>query len=115
MDVTVSGLTKQFGRVAAVRDLTFEARPGTVTGFLGPNGAGKTTTLRMLLGLVRPTAGEALNGGGPGEEMPPPRPRGGAPLEGTPFPPPPGRGGPIALPPPVHGDARPPGGEGKLH
>jgi ABC-2 type transport system ATP-binding protein len=62
-DVQVSGLTKVYGSVPAVRDLTFTARAGRVTGFLGPNGSGKTTTLRALLGLVRPTAGEALIGG----------------------------------------------------
>jgi ABC-2 type transport system ATP-binding protein len=57
--IVARGLTKQFGDVAAVRDLSFAVRPGGVTGFLGPNGAGKSTTLRMLVGLVRPTAGEA--------------------------------------------------------
>jgi ABC-2 type transport system ATP-binding protein len=62
-DVSIQGLTKDFGRVRAVDELTFEAPPGEVTGFLGPNGAGKTTTLRILLGLVRPTSGEALIGG----------------------------------------------------
>ena len=61
--VSVRGLSKTFGSFRAVDDLTFEVRPGRVTGFLGPNGAGKTTTLRMLLGLIRPTAGEALIGG----------------------------------------------------
>jgi ABC-2 type transport system ATP-binding protein len=55
----VSNLTKRFGRTVAVRDLTFEVGPGTITGFLGPNGAGKTTTLRVLLGLHAPTAGSA--------------------------------------------------------
>jgi ABC-2 type transport system ATP-binding protein len=59
------GLTKRFGPVAAVEDLTFAVEPGTVTGFLGPNGSGKTTTLRMLLGLVAPTEGEALVEGVP--------------------------------------------------
>lgn len=54
---------KFFGPVRAVNDLTFSVQPGQVTGFLGPNGAGKTTTLRMLLGLVRPTAGTATFGG----------------------------------------------------
>ncbi|MEU6207870.1 ATP-binding cassette domain-containing protein [Micromonospora musae] len=54
------GLTKVYGRVRAVDGLSFEARPGRVTGFLGLNGSGKTTTLRMLLGLTRPTAGESL-------------------------------------------------------
>src|SRR5258706_6281335 len=97
MDVTVSGLTKQFGRVAAVRDLTFEARPGTVTGFLGPNGAGKTTTLRMMLGLVRPSAGQALIGGRRYEQPPQP-PRGvGAGLEAAGVHP--GRRGRDQLPP----------------
>ena len=58
--VQVDHLTKRFGSLVAVDDLTFGIEAGTVTGFLGPNGAGKTTTLRMLLGLIRPTAGEAL-------------------------------------------------------
>ena len=49
--VDVTGLTKTFGTLKAVDDLTFSVTPGRVTGFLGPNGAGKTTTLRLLLGL----------------------------------------------------------------
>ena len=57
--ITIQGLTKRFGDVLAVDDLSFEADQGTVVGFLGPNGAGKTTTLRMLLGLVTPTSGTA--------------------------------------------------------
>ncbi len=61
--IEIAGLTKTFGTVHAVRDLTFTVNPGEVTGFLGPNGAGKTTTLRMLLGLVRPTSGTATFGG----------------------------------------------------
>jgi ABC-2 type transport system ATP-binding protein len=61
--IEVSRLTKVFGSVRAVDDLTFAVPPGRVTGFLGPNGAGKTTTLRMLLGLVRPTAGRATISG----------------------------------------------------
>lgn len=61
--IQVEHLTKDFGSVRAVDDLTFSVHPGRVTGFLGPNGAGKTTTLRMLLGLVRPTAGTATIGG----------------------------------------------------
>src|SRR4029450_755349 len=61
--IVVSGLTKQYKRVRAVDNLSFEVQPGRVTGFLGPNGAGKTTTLRMLLNLVRPTAGTATIGG----------------------------------------------------
>lgn len=58
-----SGVTKRFGGVTAVSELTARVEPGVVTGFLGPNGAGKTTSLRMLLGLVRPTAGAATIGG----------------------------------------------------
>ena len=61
--ILVEHLSKSFGAVRAVDDLSFEVAPGRVTGFLGPNGAGKTTTLRMLLGLVRPTAGVATIGG----------------------------------------------------
>jgi ABC-2 type transport system ATP-binding protein len=57
--IEVSGLTKRFGDVLAVDDLSFTVDEGRVVGFLGPNGAGKTTTLRMLLGLVNPTAGTA--------------------------------------------------------
>ncbi len=58
--VRVSSLTKRYGPVTAVQDLTFSLDSGTVTGFLGPNGAGKSTTLRLLLGLAEPTAGDAL-------------------------------------------------------
>jgi ABC-2 type transport system ATP-binding protein len=61
--IVVSGLTKQYGNVRAVDNLSFVVEPGRVTGFLGPNGAGKTTTLRMLLNLVAPTAGTATIGG----------------------------------------------------
>jgi ABC-2 type transport system ATP-binding protein len=61
--IAVSGLTKRFGRVAAVDGLSFTAEPGLVTCFLGPNGAGKTTTLRMLAGLVAPDAGTATISG----------------------------------------------------
>ncbi len=56
--ITVSGLTKQYGRRTAVDDLTFEAADGRVTGFVGPNGAGKSTTMRMMVGLTRPDQGE---------------------------------------------------------
>ncbi|NEK57026.1 ABC transporter ATP-binding protein [Geodermatophilus sabuli] len=63
--IEVRGLTKQYGAVRAVDDLTFDVEPGKVTGFLGPNGAGKSTTMRMILGLDRPTAGRALVGGRP--------------------------------------------------
>ena len=61
--LTIDSLTKVYGDVTAVRDVSFAARPGRVTGFLGPNGAGKTSTLRILLGLNRPTAGSALISG----------------------------------------------------
>jgi ABC-2 type transport system ATP-binding protein len=57
--IDVAGLTKRFGPVTALDDLSFSVRPGVVTGFLGPNGAGKTTTLRCLLGLIAPTEGSA--------------------------------------------------------
>jgi len=57
--IEVRGLTKRYGSTTAVDDLTFSIPPGRITGFLGPNGAGKSTTLRALLGLVRPSAGEA--------------------------------------------------------
>ncbi len=63
--VVVRHLTKRFGALRAVEDLSFDAVPGAVTGFLGPNGSGKTTTLRMLLGLVRPTSGRAWVSGAP--------------------------------------------------
>src|SRR5699024_1691051 len=85
MDISVRGLSKDFGSFRAVDDLTFEVAPGRVTGFLGPNGAGKTTTLRMLLGLVRPTSGEALIGGRRYAALPRPVETVGAALEATGF------------------------------
>jgi ABC-2 type transport system ATP-binding protein len=57
--ISVRGVTKRFGPITAVDDLSFEVRPGVVTGFLGPNGAGKGTTLRIVLGLATPTEGSA--------------------------------------------------------
>jgi ABC-2 type transport system ATP-binding protein len=83
--VTASSLTKRFGDVVAVDELTFSIRPGTVTGFLGPNGAGKTTTLRLLLGLAEPTAGEALVFGRRYHELEDPVRRVGAVLESDDF------------------------------
>jgi len=68
--IEVRGLTKRFGSVRAVDDLSFGVDGGTVTGFLGPNGAGKTTTLRILLGLVKPDAGTATINGRPYTELP---------------------------------------------
>jgi ABC-2 type transport system ATP-binding protein len=61
--IEVRRLTKRYGSVLAVDSLCFDVRPGMVTGFLGPNGSGKSTTMRMILGLDRPDAGEALIGG----------------------------------------------------
>ena len=58
-------LTKRYGRTVAVDGLSFDVRPGTVTGFLGPNGSGKSTTMRMLIGLDRPDGGDARIGGRP--------------------------------------------------
>lgn len=62
-------VTKNFGPVTALDHLSFEVRPGRVTGFLGPNGAGKTTTMRIVLGLDNPTSGQALVGGRSYQEM----------------------------------------------
>ncbi len=83
--IAVRGLTKRYGAVTAVSALAFEVEPGAATGFLGPNGAGKTTTLRMLLGLVAPTAGEALIGGRRYADLDEPRRVVGAVLETTGF------------------------------
>ncbi len=57
--IATDGLTKRFGRLTAVSELSLEVRPGEVVGFLGPNGAGKTTTIRLLLGFLRPSSGSA--------------------------------------------------------
>src|SRR5829696_10309611 len=57
--IRVDRVTKRYGPITAVEELSFQARAGAITGFLGPNGAGKSTTLRMLLGLATPTAGSA--------------------------------------------------------
>ncbi|HEX6325855.1 MAG TPA: ATP-binding cassette domain-containing protein [Jiangellaceae bacterium] len=59
MHIELHGLTKRYGPITAVEDLTFSPAPGRVTGFVGANGAGKSTTIRMLLGLTRPDAGAA--------------------------------------------------------
>ncbi|KUH36161.1 MULTISPECIES: ABC transporter ATP-binding protein [Streptomyces] len=63
-------LTKRYGAKTAVDDLSFQVRPGVVTGFLGPNGSGKSTTMRMILGLDRPTSGRVTIGGHPFRELP---------------------------------------------
>jgi ABC-2 type transport system ATP-binding protein len=83
--ITADHLTKKFGSVTAVDDLSFTLKHGTITGFLGPNGAGKTTTLRMLLGLARPTRGTALLFGRHYVDIPNPARRVGAVLEATDF------------------------------
>src|SRR6266508_2975991 len=83
--VSVSSLTKRYGEITAVEDLTFSLDQGTVTGLLGPNGAGKTTTLRLLLGLAKPTAGQALVFGRHYRELDQPTRRVGAVLESSDF------------------------------
>ena len=83
--IEASGLTKRYGDVTAVRDLTFTVRPGAVTGFLGPNGAGKTTTMRMLTGLVTPTSGTATIGGQPYGRLAQPARTVGAVFDGNAF------------------------------
>jgi ABC-2 type transport system ATP-binding protein len=69
--LTAERLTKRYGRLTAVEDVSFTVRRGAVTGFLGPNGAGKTTMLAMLAGLVRPTSGRVLLDGVPLADRPP--------------------------------------------
>ncbi|MFF3751014.1 ATP-binding cassette domain-containing protein [Streptomyces sp. NPDC002018] len=64
------GLTKRYGAKTAVYNLSFQVRPGSVTGFLGPNGSGKSTTMRMILGLDRPSAGRVTVGGHPFRHLP---------------------------------------------
>ena len=81
----VVGLTKRFGDVVALDDLSFSVEPGVVTGFLGPNGAGKTTTLRCLLGLVTPNAGSATIGGRRYADLERPQATVGAALEASDF------------------------------
>jgi ABC-2 type transport system ATP-binding protein len=78
-------LSKHFGTVVAVDNLAFTVEPGRITGFLGPNGSGKTTTLRMLLGLVTPSAGQATIGGRFYRDIPNPSAVVGAVLEATSF------------------------------
>jgi ABC-2 type transport system ATP-binding protein len=83
--VVASGLTKDFGSLRAVDNLSFTVEHGSVTGFLGPNGAGKTTTLRMLLGLAAPTSGRGTIGGKRYAELDDPARTVGAVLEATSF------------------------------
>jgi ABC-2 type transport system ATP-binding protein len=70
--IEVSGLRKTFGTTVALDGMTFDVRPGRVTGFIGPNGAGKSTTMRVILGLDRPDEGSALVGGQPYRSLPRP-------------------------------------------
>jgi ABC-2 type transport system ATP-binding protein len=79
--IEVTGLTKTYGPVRAVDGLSFTAPSGRITGFLGPNGSGKTTTLRMVLGLAKPTSGQALIGGVPYRQLRDPLRHVGAVLE----------------------------------
>ena len=83
--IVIDHLVKTFGSVRAVDDLSFTVHPGRVTGFLGPNGAGKTTTLRILLGLVSPTAGTATIGGSTYGHVTPPMQAVGAALDAASF------------------------------
>jgi ABC-2 type transport system ATP-binding protein len=79
--IDVRGLSKRYGEKVAVDDLTFQVRPGVVTGFLGPNGAGKSTTMRLILGLDAPTSGEVSIDGRAYRELPAPLHEVGAMLE----------------------------------
>ena len=83
--IEINGLSKRFGRVQAVEDLSFEVEPGRITGFLGPNGAGKSTTIRILLGLVHADRGTARFDGRRYEQLPHASGRVGAVLEGASF------------------------------
>jgi ABC-2 type transport system ATP-binding protein len=83
--IVVTNVTKTFGAVRAVHDLSFTVEPGRVTGFLGPNGAGKTTTMRVVLGLATPTAGSATIEGVPYPQLVNPGRTVGAVLESTSF------------------------------
>ncbi len=93
--IAIEALTKRYGTVTAVDDLTVRLAPGRVTGFLGPNGAGKSTTMRVLLGLARPTAGRATINGCPYAELRDPLRHVGALIDSNVFHP--GRSGRAAL------------------
>jgi ABC-2 type transport system ATP-binding protein len=83
--IEASGLTKRYGRTLAVDRLSFEVRPGVVTGFLGPNGSGKSTTMRMILDLDAPDAGRVRIGGRRYRDLPWPLRDVGALLEAKAF------------------------------
>jgi ABC-2 type transport system ATP-binding protein len=79
--IDVDHVTKRYGERVAVDDLTFQVKPGIVTGFLGPNGAGKSTTMRVILGLDAPTSGRATINGRPYRDLSAPLQEIGAMLE----------------------------------
>ncbi len=79
--IEARGLTKRYGTTVAVDDLSFEVRPGQVTGFLGPNGSGKSTTMRMIMGLDHPSAGAVTVNGRRYGDLPRPLREVGALLE----------------------------------
>jgi ABC-2 type transport system ATP-binding protein len=83
--IEIDSVSKHFGKVQAVRDLSFTVESGRVTGFLGPNGAGKSTTLRVLLGLIHPDGGSATFAGRTYEELEHPSRQVGAVLENASF------------------------------
>jgi ABC-2 type transport system ATP-binding protein len=83
--IEINGVSKRFGKIRAVEDLSFTVDAGRVTGFLGPNGAGKSTTLRVLLGLIRADAGTATFAGRRYEELEHPSAQVGAVLEHASF------------------------------
>ncbi|HEY4826859.1 MAG TPA: ATP-binding cassette domain-containing protein, partial [Solirubrobacteraceae bacterium] len=79
--ISVENVTKRYGDKLAVDDLSFQVKPGIVTGFLGPNGAGKSTTMRLILGLDAPTSGSVSIDGRPYADLPAPLHEVGAMLE----------------------------------
>lgn len=83
--ISVTGLTKTYDGTTVVNNLSFTLQPGSVTGFVGPNGAGKSTTLRMILGLTRPSTGDAQINGHRYDQLPDPTRTVGAVLESNDF------------------------------
>ena len=83
--IEIDGLSKRFGKVQAVSDMSFEVAAGRVTGFLGPNGAGKSTTLRMLLGLIHADRGRGTINGSRYQDLEHPSSQVGAVLENASF------------------------------
>jgi ABC-2 type transport system ATP-binding protein len=83
--IAVQELTRRYGALVALDELTFDVRPGVVTGFVGPNGAGKSTVMRTMVGLVTPTSGRVLHGGRRYQDLPHPLREVGAVLDGNAF------------------------------